>query len=117
MQELIERIINSTDIDQKTAEQAIGSMLGFLKAEGDEGLIAQLFATLPGADLAAQSANYEQGIMGGIMGLGSQLMGLGLDMADMTSLAKQTIDFAREKSGSDIIDAIISAIPGMSQFS
>ncbi len=40
---------------------------------------------------------------GGIMGLGQQLMGLGLGMAKITGLARETIAVAREHAGSETV--------------
>jgi hypothetical protein len=54
--------------------------------------------------------------MGGVMGLGSQLMGAGLGMGEISGVAKETIRFAKEKAGDEPVDAVIGAIPGLGQF-
>jgi hypothetical protein len=114
MDELIGRIVSSVGLDAGTANKAVSAILGFLKAEGPADQISTLFAALPGADAAA--AGYKPGMMGGVMGLGTQLMGMGLGMGEIGGVAKQTIQFAREKSGDGPIDAVIASIPGLSQF-
>jgi hypothetical protein len=116
MDELIGRIVANVGLDAGKAEQAVGTILGFLKAEGQADQIAKLFAGLPGADAAADAANYKPGFMGGVMGLGTQLMGMGMGMGEIGGVAKQTMQFAREKAGDGPIDDVIASIPGLSQF-
>lgn len=50
------------------------------------------------------------------MGLGQQLMGMGLGMGEITGISKETISFAKEKAGDGPVDDVIAAIPGLSQF-
>jgi hypothetical protein len=54
--------------------------------------------------------------MGGVMGLGSQLMGAGLGMGEISGVAKETIRFAKEKAGAEPVDAVVGSIPGLGQF-
>jgi hypothetical protein len=54
--------------------------------------------------------------MGGIMGAGTQLMGLGLDMGQVQGVTREVITFAREKIGEDAVGEIVGAIPGLGQF-
>ena len=54
--------------------------------------------------------------MGGIMGVGTQLMGLGLGMGEVQGVARTLLAFAREKVGDDAVDEMVGAIPGLSQF-
>jgi hypothetical protein len=116
MNELIGRIVANVGLDADKAQLAVGTILGFLKAEGSADQISKLFAALPGADAAADAANYKPGFMGGVMGLGTQLMGMGLGMGEIGGVAKQTMQFAREKAGDGPIDDVIASIPGLSQF-
>lgn len=111
MDELISRITDATGIDAAMAEKAVGLMLGFLKQDGPEGAAAEMLAGFPGADAIIETPNG-----GGVMGLGGQLMGMGLGMGEMTAVAKETIAFAKEKVGADKVDAVVHAIPGLSQF-
>jgi hypothetical protein len=53
---------------------------------------------------------------GGIMALGSQLMGLGLDMSQIQTVGKEVFAYAREVAGDDVVGEIAGAIPGLSQF-
>jgi hypothetical protein len=53
---------------------------------------------------------------GGVMALGTQLMGAGLSMDQMSGLGTELFAFGREKAGEDAMGAIVGAIPGLSQF-
>jgi hypothetical protein len=53
---------------------------------------------------------------GGIMALGGQLMGLGLDMGQIQTVGKEVFAYAREIAGDDVVGEIAGAIPGLSQF-
>ena len=96
------------DEQQNTLEgiQGTGSAVNRAKTPG----------ALPGASEAIAAANYKPGFMGGVMGLGSQLMGMGLGMGEITGVSKETIRFAREKAGDGPIDAVVASIPGLGQF-
>jgi hypothetical protein len=73
---------------------------------------------LPGAE-ALIEANQGGGCMfdmGGVMGVGTKLMGAGLNMAQVQSVTKEIIAFTREKAGDEAVGEIVAAIPGLSQF-
>jgi hypothetical protein len=53
---------------------------------------------------------------GGLMALGGQLMGLGLDMSQIQTIGKEIFGYAREVAGDDVVGEIAGAIPGLSQF-
>lgn len=53
---------------------------------------------------------------GGVMALGQQLMSQGLGMGEITALAKETIAFAKEKAGDEVVDEVVASVPGLSQF-
>lgn len=118
MEELIGRIVANVGIDASTAEKAVGLILRFLLKEGPEGTVKQLVEAMPGAGQAVEAAPSGglSGMMPGIMGLGAQLMGLGLGMGEISGVSKETIGFAREKAGSGPVDELVAAIPGLSQF-
>lgn len=118
MDELIARIAANVGIDAVTAEKAVGLILRFLLKEGPSDQVEKLIAAMPGANGAMDAAPEGGlgGMMPGVMGLGSQLMGLGLGMGEISGVSKETIGFAREKAGSDTIDQVVNAIPGLSQF-
>jgi hypothetical protein len=123
MNDIIRQISEATGIQPNVAEKALGLMLGFLEKEGEDGPVQQMLAAIPGAkDLISQyggdgSGGFLSGLAGGgIMGLGQQLMGLGMGMGEITALAKQTIALAKQYAGEQVVDEVVASIPGLSQF-
>jgi len=123
MNDIIRQISEATGIQPNVAEKALGMMLGFLEKEGEDGPVQKMLAAIPGAqDLISQyggdgSGGFLSGLAGGgIMGLGQQLMGLGMGMGEITALAKQTIAMAKQYAGEDLVDQVVASIPGLSQF-
>lgn len=123
MNDIIRQISEATGIQPNVAEKALGMMLGFLEKEGEDGPVQKMLAAIPGAqDLISQyggdgSGGFLSGLAGGgIMGLGQQLMGLGMGMGEITALAKQTISLAKQYAGEELVDQVVASIPGLSQF-
>jgi len=121
MDELIARIVSNVGIERPVAERAVGIILDFLATEGPADKVQTLLARLPGAAEAAAAAHAEGGGglfggMGGIMGVGSRLMSAGLGMGEIQGVTHEIIGYAREKAGNEDLDAIVEAIPGLSQY-
>lgn len=119
MDELIARITASVGIDADQAKSAVGAILAFLQKEGPEDKVGQMIGAIPGAREAiddAEGGGMLSSMMPGVMGLGSQLMGMGMGMGEISGVAKETISFAKEKAGDGPVDEVIAAIPGLSQF-
>jgi hypothetical protein len=114
MEDLIARVSAAAGIEPGVAQQAVAAILNFLRKEGPESQVSSLLAQLPGAEEVANSA--DEPAFGGLMGLASQLMGLGLGMGELQTAGKEIFDYVREKAGDDKIQEIASAIPGLSQF-
>ena len=130
MNEVVTQIADRVGIAPDLAEKALGMMLGFLQREADDGPVAKMIEAIPGgSDLVAQfngeggagGGGLLGGLMsslggGGIMGLGQQLMGEGLGMGEITSLAKETIAVAKQYAGEEVVDQVVASVPGLSQF-
>jgi hypothetical protein len=121
MDELIEQLATKVGIDKAVAEKTIGIILGFLRTEGPATQVQSLIDKIPGAEAAiADSASVSGGLGGlmggGLMALGSKLMGLGLGMGEIQSVARELFKFGREKIGADQMAEIIAETPGLSQF-
>ncbi|SCB60853.1 protein of unknown function [Rhizobium aethiopicum] len=130
MNEIVTQIADRVGIAPEQAEKALGMMLGFLQREAADGPVARMIEAIPGgADLVAQfngaGAGGGGGLLGGlmsslggggIMGLGQQLMGEGLGMGEITSLAKETIAIAKQYAGEEVVDEVVASVPGLSQF-
>ena len=89
MVELVDRIATSTGLDRTVAEKAIGIVLDFLSTEGP-------------ADK--------------VMGVGTRLMGLGLDMGQIQVLTRELMAVSQEHGAGPLLGEIAAAIPGLSQF-
>jgi hypothetical protein len=122
MNELVSRVADSVGIDADVAEKAVGMMLAFLQKEGDEEAVSAMIAAIPGAEeLASAQSGKGGGLLGslmggGIMALGQQLMSLGLGMGDISSLAKETMNVARQYAGEKVVDEVVASVPGLGQF-
>lgn len=121
MDELVDRIVANIGVDRSVAEKSIGIIFDFLSKEGPADKVHALLDRLPGANEAIAAARASEGggafgTMGGIMGVGSRLMGAGLGMGEIQGVTRELIAYAREKAGDEAVDSIVGAIPGLSQF-
>jgi hypothetical protein len=125
MDELINRITANVGIDADTARSAVRIILSFLSQQGDKEKVAALAASIPGADQFIDDTEDDSasllGGLGGLMGGGamqvlSKLQATGLGMGQIQAVTKETVAYAREKAGDDIVNDIIGSIPGLSQF-
>jgi len=121
MEELIQRIVAKVGVDESVAKSAVSVILSFLHKEGPSEKVEQLAGQIGGDDLLGQSGGDADSMPGGMMGGGAmavlgELQGLGLDMDEIQGVTQETISFAKEKSGEDLVNEIVSAIPGLGQF-
>jgi hypothetical protein len=121
MDELIGRLAIKAGIDSAVAEKTIGIILGFLRNEGrPTDRVQALIDTIPGAEAAIAASANNGGLTrlmgGGLMALGTKLMGLGLGIGEIQSIARELFTFGRDKIGADQMGEIIAGTPGFSQF-
>jgi hypothetical protein len=128
MDELIGRLAAKAGIDDAVAEKTIGIILGFLRNEGPSDKVQALIDSIPGAEAAIAASAGGRGLTGlmdglsggflggGVMAVGTKLMGLGLGMGQIQDIARELFKFGRDKIGADEITAIIAGTPGLSQF-
>jgi hypothetical protein len=120
MDELIGELAVKAGIDAAVAEKTIGIVLGFLRNEGPADKVQVLIDRIPGAEAAIAASSNSGGLArlmgGGLMALGTRLMGLGLGMAEIQNIARELFRFGRDKIGADRMGEIIAATPGLSQF-
>ena len=128
MEELIGRVATAADIPADQAQRAINLVFAFLKKEAPAEA-GEMLQQVPGAPEAAEAGAADTpkaggmmgGLMnmmggGGIMGLASQLTGIGLGTGEMTTVGKEIFAFAREKVGEERVGQVAAAIPGLGQF-
>ena len=121
MDELVDRVVAKVGVERSLAEKSIGIIFDFLSKEGPTEQVHALLDRLPGANEAIAAARAGDssgtfGTMGGVMGVGSRLMSAGLGLSEIQGVTREIIAYAREKAGDEQINAIVNAIPGLSQF-
>jgi hypothetical protein len=134
MDNLIARVASAAEIAPDTAREAVSLVIDFIKREAPDEAVDKLLAKAPALNAIVASGHGAggegmsktvKGLMGvadgamgggGIMALGSQLMGLGLGMGEIQTIGKEIFAYAREVAGDDVVGEIAAAIPGLSQF-
>lgn len=120
MDELIARLAVKAGIDDAVAEKTVGIILGFLRNEGPSDKVQALIDKIPGAEAAIAASRNNSGLArlmgGGLMAVGTKLMGLGLGMSEIQNVARELFRFGRDKIGADQMGEIIAGTPGLSQF-
>ena len=120
MNELTELLHAKVGIDRAVAEQTVGIILGFLRKEGPAADVQALIDGLPGAEAAIAQSETGGGIArlmgGGLMALGTRLMGLGLGMTEIQNVARELFKFGRDRIGAERMASIIAGTPGLKQF-
>jgi hypothetical protein len=120
MDELIGQLATKAGIDNAVAEKTVGIILGFLRNEGPADQVQALIDKIPGAEAAIAASSNGGGLGrlmgGGLMALGTKLMGLGLGIAEIQNIARELFSFGRDKIGPDQMGEIIAGTPGLSQF-
>ena len=125
MEELISRITANVGIDEATARGAVGIILSFLFQQGDREKMVALAERIPGAeayiDASNEGSSATLGGLGELMGGGAmavlgELQALGLGMGQIQGVTQETVNFARERGGAELVNEIVASIPGLSQF-
>ena len=120
MDELTAWLASKAGIDDSVAEKSIGIVLGYLRNEGPADKVQALIDKIPGAEAAISASENSGGLSrlmgGGLMAVGSRLMGLGLGIGDIENIARELFRFGRDKIGEDQMGAIIAGTPGLNQF-
>jgi hypothetical protein len=120
MDELIGRLATNASIDNAVAEKTVGIILGFLRSEGPPENVEALIEQIPGAEAAIEASRSGSGLSrlmgGGLMAVGTRLMGLGLGMSEIQNVARELFRYGRDKIGADQMGKIIAGTPGLGQF-
>jgi len=119
MDELIGQLAEKAGIERAVAEKTIGIMLNFLRNEGPPQQVQALIDGIPGAETVIAASRTGGGLSrlmgGGLMAVGSRLIGLGLGITDIQAIARELFRFGRDKIGADQMSAIVAGTPGLSQ--
>ena len=128
MDELIARVAAAAGLPADKAAPALNLVLAVLKKEAPSEFGARQHF-MPAAEQAVTAGEADHpkagGLMGGLMsmiggggglmGLASQLTGIGLSTGEMTSVGREILSFARDRAGDDRVSQVAHAIPGLSQ--
>jgi hypothetical protein len=120
MDELVGRLAAKAGIDDVIAEKTAGIILDFLRSEGPADKVQALIDEIPGAEAAIAACEDVGSVRrlmgGGLMAVGTKLMGLGLGITDIQNVARELFHFGRDKIGAEQMGEIIAGTPGLSQF-
>jgi len=120
MDELVGQLAAKAGIDDAVAEKTVGIILWFLRSEGPTDRVQALIDSIAGAEAAIAASERGAGLSrlmgGGLMAVGTRLMGLGLGVGEIRNIARELFGFGRDKIGADHMSEIISGTPGLSQF-
>jgi hypothetical protein len=83
--------------------------------------VGELFARLPGADELARlhgggSRGGFLGMLGGPLAAIGKLQAAGLNMDQIKQLGTETLSYAKEVAGDDLVKQVASSIPGLSSY-
>jgi Protein of unknown function VcgC/VcgE (DUF2780) len=115
MDELIAQLETTVGIDREKAEQAVSIILGFLKQAGPPDKVSELMEKLPGADTIETPSGGMGGMMGAMAAFNS-LQSAGLGMGEIQGVTRQLVAYAKQHAGDELVDEVVGAIPGLSQF-
>src|SRR5258708_36398301 len=99
MDELIGRLATNASIDNAVAEKTVGIILGFLRSEGPSDSVQALIDHIPGAEAAidaSKSGGLSRLMGGGLIAVGTRLMGLGHGMSDIQTIARDIFRYCRD---------------------
>src|ERR1700755_1336072 len=105
MDELTKSLAATAGIDDVVAEKTIGIILDFLRNEGPSDKVQALIDEIPGAEAAISASQngkvFAKLMGGGLMAVGTRLMGLGLGVSEIQKIARELFQFGRQKIGAD----------------
>ncbi|HZZ62419.1 MAG TPA: DUF2267 domain-containing protein [Roseiarcus sp.] len=134
MDNLIARVATATNLSPEVARKAVALIADFIQREASGDAVKDLLEKAPelqaiiasGAPTGGEGMGFSlKGLMGiaagamgggGLMALGGELMGLGLNMDQIQTAGKEVFAYAREVAGDQIVGEIAASIPGISQF-
>src|SRR5258708_18136302 len=110
MDELVEQLAAKAGIDRAVAEKTIGIILGFLRKEGPSDKVQVLIDNIPGAESAVAASNKSSGLSGlmggGLMALGSRLVGLGRRVGEIQNVVRELLKLGRDRVGAGQMSVI-----------
>ncbi len=124
---LVDRITEKTGLDPNKVQPAIGVVLNFIAKNSTKEEVSALIEAFPAAEefLAIDEATENKGLFGGlaskmnasvgVLAALNELTSLGLSVEQIQEVAKETVEYTREKAGSEVTDKIIARVPGLAE--
>ena len=134
MENLIARVAGAANLSPEVARKSVALIADFIRREAPDDAVRELFDKAPALQAIVASGTATggegmgaglRGLMGtgagamgggGLMALGSELMGLGINMDQMQTAGKEVFAYAREVAGDQTVGEITASIPGLSQY-
>ncbi len=134
MDNIIARVASAANLTPEVARKTVALLADFIQREASEEGVRDLFDKAPelkaiiasGPSTGGQGMGFGlKGLMGiatgamgggGLMSLGGELMGLGLNMDQIQIAGREVFAYAREVAGDQTVGEIAASIPGLSQF-
>ena len=135
IEELVKRVVTSVGIPESMAQTAVGLILGVFQKHGPADKVGSLLEAIPGAaDLIKTTESETEGSesggssLGGLMGMAAGMLGgdaggimetvgklasAGVSLDQAKSVGQEVVSFAKEKAGDDVVNDILSNIPGI----
>ncbi|EEA94228.1 MULTISPECIES: hypothetical protein [Pseudovibrio] len=124
---LVDRITEKTGLDPEKVEPAVGIMLNFIAKNSTREEVETLLEAFPAAEgfLAIDEATENKGLFGGlaskmnasvgVLAALNEMTSLGLTVEDIQKVAKETVEYTREKAGPEFTDEIVARVPGLAE--
>jgi hypothetical protein len=116
MQQLVDRLVVVAGIDRERAERAARIVLSMLEREAPAEAVQRLFATMDGAREAARLDGDGAGGYGAMSAFNA-LTAAGLSVRQAQAVTREVVLYARERAGTEIVDPIVRAVPGLMSLS
>ncbi len=134
MDNIIARVAAAANLTPEVARKTVALLADFIQREASDDGVKDLFEKAPelkaiiasGPTTGGQGMGLGlKGLMGiaagamgggGLMTLGGELMGLGLNMDQIQAAGREVFAYAREVAGDETVGEIAASIPGLSQF-
>jgi hypothetical protein len=114
LDELVARIVARTGLAPGVAEKAAGAIIGFLAREAPADKVAPLLAAIPElGQPPPRPGGFAAFLGGGLLGIYTELTGLGLGMPEIRASGEEFLAYAEEKAGADAVRALIGSVPGL----
>lgn len=112
MDEIVEQIVKATGVEQAAVSRAVAIIIAFVAREAPAAVTQPMLQKINGAGaIAANGA-----VSGGLFGVFNALTSAGLSLAEIQSVVMAFVAAAKLKVGDREVNAVVAAIPGLSQF-